>query len=224
VEEFERLLVRHPLMTHLVRALVWAAHDADGAIVETFRVTEDLAYATDADEEYVLDPARTVGIAHPLNLSAPALARWGDVLSDYEIVPPFPQLGRSVFRLQPEEPEATDILRFKDTKLPAATLVFTLEKLAWARGIPQDGGVFYEHSKPFYGPRVTAVVQYPGVPVGYMDGWDEQVVERCFFVPDIYVPQMYPKHETALPLGRVDPVAVSEVLRDLTSVVQKANR
>lgn len=27
----------------------------------------------------------------------------------------------------------------------------TLEKLSWDRGIPEDGGVFFEHTKPFYG-------------------------------------------------------------------------
>ena len=93
---------------------------------------------------------------------------------------------------------------------------------SWVRGIPQDAGIFYEHTKPFYGANVTAVVEYEnGVPVGYMEGWDDQRITRCFFVPGIYKPQMYPEHKDALNLGEVDRIAVSEALKDLTLIASK---
>jgi predicted DNA-binding WGR domain protein len=221
VEEFEGLLVRHPLMVNLVRLLVWGAYDAQGKLTGTFRVTEDQSYADATDETVELAGAASVGIVHPLHLEEGERAAWGELFSDYELVPPFTQLGRALYDLEPGEGEAKEITRFKDIPLPPQTLVFTLEKLGWARGVPQDAGIFYEHSKPFYGANVTAVVQYDGVPVGYYEGWDDQKMERCFFVPGIYTPEMYPEHKQALPLGEVDPVVISEVLNDLTSIAAK---
>jgi predicted DNA-binding WGR domain protein len=221
VPEFEMLLARHPLMINLVRLLVWSAQDAGGRPAGTFRVTEDGTYADARDESFVPDGAGSVGIAHPLHLPEEERAAWGEVFSDYELAPPFPQLGRAVYGLEAGEAAAKEITRFRDIAIPPAALVFTLEKQGWNRGVPEDAGVFSEHSKPFYGTNVTAVAQYDGVPVGYYEGWDDQKIERCFFVPGIYTPEMYPDHVEAVPLGEVDPVAISEVLNDLYLVSSK---
>ncbi len=51
------------------------------------------------------------------------------MLSDYAIVAPFPQLGRPVHHLEPNERAATEITRFIHLTIPAASLVFGLEKL-----------------------------------------------------------------------------------------------
>jgi predicted DNA-binding WGR domain protein len=222
VNDFITLLVQHPLMTHLVQRLIWGAYDASGKLIDTFRVTEDRAYADRYDATFSLDPIAQIGIVHPLHLSAEILSSWGEILSDYEIVAAFPQLGRAIHSLEPSEVSQTEITRFKDAKVPAVTLVGMLEKSGWARGVPQDGGVFCEHSKPFYGANVTAIVQYYGVPVGYMEGWEDQSIERCFFLKGIYTPQMYPDHKKAIGLHTVDPIVISEVLQDLTAIAAKA--
>ncbi len=162
-----------------------------------------------------------MGIAHPLHLSEDVRAAWGQLLADYELIPTFPQLGRPVYTLEDGDADQSEITRFKDRKVPAVSFVGTLDRLHWVRGIPADGGVFSEHSKPFYGANITAIVEYYGVPVGYMEGWDDQSVESCFFVPGIYDPQMYARHEKKLRLGEVDPVVISEVLSDLHTVAAK---
>ena len=54
-----------------------------------------------------------------------------------------------------------------------------------------------------------------------MEGWDDQHVERCFFLSGIYTPEMYPEHKNAMPLGQVDSIVISEVLADLTSIAAK---
>jgi hypothetical protein len=195
-DDFERLLVGHPLMRHLVRLLVWGAYDDAGALRATFRVTEDQTYADERDEAFDLGPYAAVAVAHPLALAAEQRSAWGELLGDYEIVPPFPQLGRPVHGLEGAERSANEIDRFKAIAIPPQSLVFTLEKLGWERGIPQDGGVFFEHSKPFYGANVTAVVEYDGVPVGYMEGWDDQHVTRCFFVRGSTRPRCTPTTRT----------------------------
>ena len=69
--------------------------------------------------------------------------------------------------------------------------------------------------------NVTAVIEYGGIPIGYMDGWEDQEVERCFFVPGRYTPEMYPQHKDAIPLGEVDAVVISEVLGTLGALASK---
>ena len=220
--DFETLLLQHPLMVNLVRLLVWGGYDEAGAPAGTFRVTEDQTCADEMDNPRSLDGFTHIGIMHALHLQEELSRKWGEVFGDYEIIPPFKQLGRPVYALEGEEAKATDLARWTRVEIPATALVGTLERLAWDRGIPLDGGVFNEHSKQFPGAGVTAVVEYEiGVPVGYMEGWEDQRISRCFFVPGMYTPKMYPEHANAVALGKVDPVAISEVLADLTMIASK---
>jgi hypothetical protein len=221
-EAFELLLVRHPLMTHLTRRLVWGGFDAAGAPTQTFRVSEDQSYANAKDEAIELEGVAAVGIVHPLLLAAAARSTWGALLSDYEIVPPFPQLGRPVYRVEPAEVGHTVITRFGKVMIEAISLVGTLERLGWTRALSQDHGWFYEHTKPFEGAGVTAVVQYMGVMVGEIATSADQRIEACFFVPVIYTPIAYHEHKERVPLQEVDPVAITEVLSDLATLAAKA--
>jgi hypothetical protein len=225
-EEFEKLLVHHPLMVHLNRRLVWASYEPSGAVQATFRVTEDQTLADASDEPFTLAPSAGVGVLHPLQLADQphVLEQWGQLFGDYEILPPFPQLGRTAHHLTPEQLEQKEITHFATRgKLPAQSLVFGLEKLGWQRGVPQDAGWVGEHSKPFYGANVTAVINYEeGFSVGYWEGAGDQTIQRIFFVPGIYTPRMYPEHKNALRLADVDPIARSEVLGDCELLVTKA--
>ncbi len=222
VDQFETLLVRHPLMTNLIRLLVWGGLDDKGELLATFRVTEEQEYADDRDEPLTLAKAKALCIVHPLHLSEQQKGRWGEIFGDYEIIPPFPQLGRETYALEKDEHKQQEITRFEELEFPAISLVGTLDRQGWTRGMPLDGGMFVEHTKPFYSADVTAVIQYPGVPVGYMDGWDDQKIESCFFIPGIYRPEYYAEHKNRVQLGKVDPVVISEVLRDLTVLASKA--
>ena len=101
-EDFETLLVGHPLQRHLVRLLVLATY-RDGAVSATFRLTEEGDYADSDDEPFALADHALVGIVHPMHLDSAQQAAWGEILADYEIVPPFPQLGRPVYDVEPGE-------------------------------------------------------------------------------------------------------------------------
>jgi predicted DNA-binding WGR domain protein len=220
-DEHRRLLVGHPLMIHLVRSLIWGAWD-DGRLVATFRVTDEQDLADAQDGPVTLDPAWRVGIVHPLSLDADVAAAWGEILSDYELIPPFPQLGRPVHGLEPDEVEATALTRFNEVTVPASSLVSTLERLGWTRGFPEDAGVFYDHSKHFPAAGVTAVVTYPGVPMGMIVDWEDQRIEHCVVVPDDRARSGYWHRPEGIPLGRVDPIVISEVLADLHVIAGKA--
>jgi hypothetical protein len=220
--DFETLLVRHPLMTNLVRLLLWGGYDESGRLLRTFRVTEERDYADVNESTASLEGLAKVGVVHPLHLSDAERSAWGEIFGDYEIIPPFAQLGRPVHRLEPEERKAKELVRNKGLRLPAITLVGLLDRHGWARGIPQDAGIFSEHSKAFEGANVTAVIQYDGIPIGGMIDWDDQEVDTCFFVPGIYQPKGYPDHKKALTLGQVDPVVISEVLATLGALAAKS--
>lgn len=221
--EFETLLVRHPLMTHLVRALIWGVYDRQGALSMTFRVTEDQSYADSADEAVNLPADAAVGLIHPLHLHGDDRAAWGEILSDYEIVQPFPQLGRAIQRLEAHELHATDIKRFDGLAIPSATLVFGLDKLGWTRDLPADGGGFCGHFKPFYQCGITAVIQYSdGVAPGWIVDAGDQKINYVAFVPGIRKAEYWPTHKDRLVLGEVDPVVISEVLNDILFLAAKA--
>ena len=66
LDDFNALLVRHPLMTHLAQALVWGAFDPQGKRVASFRVTEERDFADVEDNACSLEGAATIGVLHPL--------------------------------------------------------------------------------------------------------------------------------------------------------------
>lgn len=225
VDEFESLLVKHPLMTNFVRTLLWGGFTKAGKLKTTFRVTDEQDYADASDEPLELQGVESVGIVHPLMLTAKQASAWGEIFSDYEIASPFPQLGRDTHKLEPGEAKTKTLDRYNDVEISPMTLVGTLDRLGWIRGTPLDGGVFHEHSKPFYGANVTAVVEYEeGVPVGYMDGWDDQKLRGCYFLPGLSGSGWdYPDSRRGLVLEKVDEIVISEVLSDLALLASKAN-
>ncbi len=223
-EDFATLLVRHPLMTHLAQKLIWAGFDEQGKRVVTFRVTEERDFANPDDESATLDGLATVGIVHPLELTDAERSRWGEVMGDYEIVPPFSQLGRTVYSLESNETSLNEIQRFKGKELVAPTLVFTLEKLGWVRGLAMDGGCFDEHSKQFPAANVTAVVGYSGtVAMGYIDPNESLTLGAVIFCKGMRSPSGYGwEQKDVINLGKVSPIVISEVLADLNVLASKA--
>lgn len=226
VNDFETLLVRHPLMTHLVRQLIWGGFDKQGKRITTFRVTDERDYADAEDNPGSLEKIAVVGVLHPLELSEDERSTWGEVLSDYEIVSPFPQLGRGVYALEEGEDKQTELSRFNNLKLVAPTLVFNLEKMGWIRGEAMDAGCFDEHSKQFPAADVTAVIHYEGtVGMGYIDPDEILTISNVHFVRGMRAPSGYgwgSEKEKLTKLSSVSPVVLSEVLADLHFLKTKA--
>jgi hypothetical protein len=220
-DNFHAFLVRHPLMIHLVRSLLWGGYDEAGALIATFRVTEERDYADVNEAPYRLDDSAGIGVVHPLQLTAEQVSAWGEVFADYEIIQPFPQLGRTVHRLEPGELKAKELLRNQGIKVPAVTLVGILERHGWNRGMVEGGGLFREHTKPFEGANVTAVIQYNGVVAGSIGSSEDQEVQRCFFAPRVPPFTRHPTLKDALRLDAVDLLIVSEVLGTLAVLASK---
>jgi hypothetical protein len=139
------------------------------------------------------------------------------VFTDYELLQPFDQLGRSVHSLTDEERASDNLTRFLGIDVPVGK-VFSLERRGWQRGRPQDAGVQQWISRPLPGGGSVTVSLDPGIAVRHIAGFGEiQRFEAVFICPhrdgsDHYPRQDYPAFST------LDPIAASELLRDLTEV------
>jgi len=214
--DFENLLVRHPLMTNLIRRLVCGVYDQENRLLQTFRVTEDSTFADSQDQVYNIPEFTKIGIAHPLQMDPQERGVWGEILSDYEILPPFPQLGRPIFALTDDELQSRKIERYNPIEIPCALLVFTLDKRNWAREKPKDSGWFTEHSKAFDGSGITGAIAYDPGTWGGSQGDPQHVTEVYFYKTGSVEGSI-----EMLPLKDVDKIIVSEVLMDLNLIASK---
>ncbi|MEV6301798.1 DUF4132 domain-containing protein [Actinoplanes sp. NPDC051861] len=185
VADFRRFLVEHPLLWHLVRRLVWIS--GAGA----FRLAEDRTFADVRDEPLSPGDDDLVGVAHPIQLGD-QLADWAELFADYEILQPFPQLGRKVFRHGDVEVVGAVV--------PTGRLI-GLERRGWSRDGSGDGGVQCELERQTSAGLITLEFE-PGVVFGAFD------------------PDTLQKVNAVSRLDGLDPITVSEVLRELSEVIQ----
>ncbi|MEU8344414.1 DUF4132 domain-containing protein [Spirillospora sp. NPDC048832] len=200
--DFHALFVRHPLLGHIVRRLVWIT---DGGTA--FRVAEDRTYADVHDDAFTPAPDDRIGIAHPVLLDD--LADWAELFADYEILQPFEQLGRPVHRLTAGERAAHRLDRVEGLVLPYGKAKGHSQG-RW-ESVDADGefaGGWLARRDPA-GLYVVAGLS-PGL-YAYMYGeGDDQKITGLWAAQ---VPGREP--EDTVPLGQVDPVTMSEAINDL---------
>ncbi|HEX7306254.1 WGR and DUF4132 domain-containing protein [Lentzea sp.] len=207
-EEFRTVLAGHPLLWHLVRRLVWVT---DGG--QSFRLAEDRTLADVNDDEFVLPDEAVVSVAHPVVLQSDAAA-WGEVFADYEILQPFPQLGRPV-HVAPAGDLLPRLKKYCDTPYPIGKLL-GLTKKGWVRGTPQDAGVECWMTRPFPGGGALVVSLEPGIAVGAMDVFPEVAFSDAWFSPTGRGDWSAPRDAPAV--FDVDPITLSELLSELESL------
>ncbi|MCB9600444.1 MAG: DUF4132 domain-containing protein [Sandaracinus sp.] len=200
-EHFEASFSRHPLLQHLAHRLVWVAFEGETRVT-TFAVTLD-EYLDLEDRPIELTPAWQIGLLHPIDASPDELSRWGDRLSDYRIVQPFPQLARSVFRLHDDEREATALSRFAGRVVPTGK-VLGLDRLGWMRDAGEQGGRVWAWRRSF-GRVVATLPLDPGVYLGAPMDDPEQTLG----------PLGLSRGDDAVAFESLTPLQTSELLRDL---------
>ncbi|WP_394620703.1 WGR and DUF4132 domain-containing protein [Lentzea sp. JNUCC 0626] len=173
-EEFHTVLAGHPLLWHIVRRLVWITAEGN-----TFRLAEDRTLADANDDEYTLPTDTTVRVAHPVDLRAD-LEAWGEVFADYEILQPFPQLGRPLHLVPQDEDLLTHLKKYCDVDHPIGKIL-SLTKKGWIRGEPQDGGVECWITRPLPTGGALVASLDPGIAVGAIDVFPEVKFTELWF-------------------------------------------
>jgi hypothetical protein len=207
-------------MVNLVRQLVLAAYDDAGKVTQTFRVTEDQTLADHNDEEIPLPSEGAIGVVHPVLLDDVLQSAWGQVLSDYEIIPPFAQLGRKAYRPDPAVLDDVGITHFRGPKIPGRVMYGMLERSHWLRDTSAAGGRFKEHAKYFPSAGLTAFIRYTGMSEGYYE--EKQELEAVYFVSGAGHFRWGGERKNRIKIRDVDPVMLSEVLRFANAIVSKA--
>lgn len=173
------LVLRHPVMSTLARALVWRVDDPDGVVL--VRVDEG-EYLTVDEDAFEPSAGASFSLAHPLDLDADDLAAWQQHLADHDLHPPVQQLGREVLGL-PEGQTGADLADLPVGTLPPTTLLGVVQKLGWRRGAVSPNAVTELFVLPFGPLGVAALMQVTGLEPGWVQESEDQEVRRVVAVP-----------------------------------------
>ncbi|QFG23949.1 DUF4132 domain-containing protein [Actinomadura sp. WMMB 499] len=198
--EFREVLAGHPLLRHIVRRLVWSAGP------DAFRVTEDGTYADATDDAFVPSPDAAITLPHPLLLKD--RDAWTEVFADYEILQPFPQLGRTVHEPAPGERTASRLPRFEGATVPNGP-IYGLVRAGWRFGERETGGYQRHVSLELGAKRYLVIDLDPGVRVIAPDDDPVQEIRAVRLGTTGY-------GGGKLTFDELGPVQTSEVLATLT--------
>ena len=212
-DTFRSCFVDHPLMGHVARRLVWATYDESGAVTDTFRVAEDRSFADVNDDLWELPEAAVMGIPHVLELDAQVAGSWGDVLADYELLQPFAQLGRDIYTLSDAERQGR-ALRTVEGVICHFGRIVSLEHRGWHKGEPMDGGAVHEMIKPLSGGRFALLKLTEGLWMGMLSETPDQALGEVTISSSSSSWARDSTHQLTV----VDPIELSELIRDLESL------
>lgn len=132
--EFARLFQTHPLLREMGRRLLWYTHEA---VPRHFRLTEDFRTVDLQKEPIELNEPSSVRLAHPMHPDANELAALVQQWTDYELLQPFEQLARRVYRQEPDTPQVrADVPSVRNQPVGAGSLLGLIQQ-GWAK--LQDG-------------------------------------------------------------------------------------
>ncbi len=144
------------------------------------------------------------------------MSAWAELFADYEILEPFPQLGRPIHRLTPAEQAGALVTRFEGTLVPAAKLTALLEH-GWQPERPRQYAGTQYLFRPTLDNRWLALAHSRD---HTYQGSDEPPhflgPVRVQAAPQVDSMGLYAQPLPALPLHDLDPITVSELLGDLS--------
>ena len=226
LDRWQELFLTHPVLFPFAARLVWGVYGRDGQLQATFRALEDRTLTNAADEAVTLPGgkanAATIGIVHPLELSADDRQAWAVHMADYNVQSPFLQLERPVVYPTAEEKPLKMSSKYKNTDLNAMTFKGRAERLGWQRGSVCDGGGIPSYRKSFPGAGADVILETEGMFIGV--GMDDSVkLGRFCFVKSgsvstgsyVYDEPSDEKDPRLLSFGEVPPIVFSETLGDL---------
>ncbi|WP_137937957.1 DUF4132 domain-containing protein [Chitinivorax sp. B] len=217
---FKQFLAGHPLVRHLVQRLVWGIYQVEddsnfgGQLLHCFRVAEDGSFTTAEDDPFKLpeDNNLRIGLPHALELPTGQAAAFGQLLADYELLQPFPQIGRDTYALTADELATAELKRWQGVVVPTGR-VLGLSNKGWRRGDAQDGGSIWYFTKAV-GKKMVELNLDPGIIVGMVDEYPEQTLQTV----STGHPNGWGSVDTPEAFNTLDSIAVSELIRDMESL------
>ncbi|MEU8658552.1 DUF4132 domain-containing protein [Actinoplanes philippinensis] len=207
------VLLPHPILGPIARRLLWGEYDTANRLVRALRVAEDGSLADVHDTTVIVGGDTPLGIVHPAELGD-ELAGWAQIIADYEILQPFPQLDRPVVALTGEQRAATALAGFGPVSPDA---VEALMRGRWhGNGYETGTSTHTQLRRALPGGLALLAELDPGVPTStYLTPAGEQRIT------EIWVDDAWSDHwqrERRIPLGAADPAALSESLAELYAV------
>ncbi|SFD45730.1 DUF4132 domain-containing protein [Paracidovorax konjaci] len=217
-EVFRTFLAGHPLVRHIVQRLIWGIYEVEGGgshggrLAACFRVAEDGSATTAEDDPFDIPEGAQVriGVPHALEVSPEDAAAFGQIFADYELLQPFAQIGRDTYTLTEDEKGAIKLSRWVKAKVPTGRVLGLVNK-GWRRGQAQDSGCIWYFNKPLGADRVIELHLDPGIIVGMVDEYPEQELGEV----QVGKPSTWGELQDAEPIGRLDPISASELIRDM---------
>jgi Domain of unknown function (DUF4132) len=200
--DFRERVAAHPVLASIARALVWQVVGPGRA--QSFRIAEDGSFADVKDEALALSDG-SVTVAHPLELGA-EVRSWASLFADYEIIQPFEQLARETFACPEDEGAASRTQRFAGLSVPTSKLLGTLEARDFERSSPSSVAFYRRTVATRQGEAVAELMLTPGFEiVDLADGAQPQTLGEL-------------RLSAGVTFGSVEPIAYSELIRDLEAL------
>jgi hypothetical protein len=209
--EFRQCFGDHAFMGHLARRMLWQA-TVDGEPV-AFRLAEDRTFTDVEDDELELPADTVIRLAHPLHFDEATLTAWSQVFADYEILQPFPQLGRPVMLFTEEELATGELTRFDKIEVESGPLL-GLTKRGWHRSHPEDAGIEPGLYFPLPGGGSLVMLLKDGLWIGAMEEVPAQTFELRWSAGGFH-DWMLDRERSKSIVDRLDPVTASEILLTL---------
>ncbi|MBQ9541005.1 DUF4132 domain-containing protein, partial [Ruminococcus sp.] len=229
-EGWNALFVKNAVMHGFAIGLIWGLYDENGRLTETFRYTEEGSFNSIEDDEIELAPNGSIGLVHPLELTEEQISQWKEQLEDYEIVQPFAQLERKIYRMTDEERKSHAIMRFDGIELNSLSLIGKMTKAGWYKGQAEDAGFFYyfwredvssrtkQSDGSYLAEGVLADLEFSGASIVNYDFEGEDVTINKL---ELYKPGADLYRAQPVAVGEVSDRYFSELIMQLTSVLGK---
>jgi len=203
VSDLRTHVLPQPLVRRVVTRLVWQLEGTE----TLFRVAEDLTLA-DADDKAVPWPDGDARVVLAHSLLARSLVSFTSWLADYEVVQPFPQVGRETFALTGDEVRSGIVRRADGRKVSYLPVLGLTMGMGWKPGAPGSRGIDRIEYALEDGRTVRLSIK-PGLLFGQAKGRPEQTVG----VLDAIGADKKPAD-----LSGLSPLLASELLRDAMSL------
>lgn len=121
----------HPILGHLARRLLWKIIDKKGNTVEVVLPDAEGTFMNLDFDEITPDPKKhALALVHPVELDEEDRLEWIEQLADFEIIQPFDQLERPVYRIEDAEEALAGML---NEQMSHDVIAHALE-MGWEKG------------------------------------------------------------------------------------------